>query len=358
MYRLLGILALGTIALGLARSRAPACGTAGRHGADIQVASESALILWDAESKTQHFIRRATFHTNTPDFGFLVPTPAQPTLAEVKTRVFHALKNLTAPEVIRETQYVVMPPLGCLAAPGEEAAMGKAAAVRELDRQRVAGYDAVVLEADNARALNDWLTSHAYVVRTDLTAWLAPYVKKHWKITAFKIARDATKREIATSAVRMSFVTEQPFFPYSEPADQGQEAPPYGGPRLRVYFISGGRYEGKLGDGATQWSGKPVWAGSLSEERVRRLAELVKQVPGNKPVYLTEFEDHSFKRPGSADVFFHPSESQTEIRRPAIHLQERVYLGGWVCLGSLLLFLFAPFVVWGRRIRRAESPQM
>jgi hypothetical protein len=61
-------------------------------------------------------------------------------------------------------------------------------AVRVLDQQRVAGYDATVLEADSARALNEWLIKHHYVNRPDLTVWLEPYVKNRWKITAFKIA--------------------------------------------------------------------------------------------------------------------------------------------------------------------------
>src|ERR1019366_3826961 len=44
----------------------------------IRIAEESAIIVWDPVKKIEHFIRRATFDTKSPDFGFLVPTPAVP----------------------------------------------------------------------------------------------------------------------------------------------------------------------------------------------------------------------------------------------------------------------------------------
>src|SRR5437016_3719837 len=65
--------------------RAPAvraCAPAPPPGVRVEIADESAIIVWDAAAKTQHFIRRASFATAAHDFGFLVPTPAQPTLAE------------------------------------------------------------------------------------------------------------------------------------------------------------------------------------------------------------------------------------------------------------------------------------
>lgn len=40
---------------------ASGCGGAYRPGERVGVADETALIVWDAKSQTQHFIRRATF---------------------------------------------------------------------------------------------------------------------------------------------------------------------------------------------------------------------------------------------------------------------------------------------------------
>ena len=40
--------------------RAAGCAVAPHAGESVQIADESAIIIWDAASKTQHFIRRAT----------------------------------------------------------------------------------------------------------------------------------------------------------------------------------------------------------------------------------------------------------------------------------------------------------
>ncbi len=42
--------------------------------ADVEITDEAALIIWDAENRTEHFIRKANFTTSAKDFGFLVPT--------------------------------------------------------------------------------------------------------------------------------------------------------------------------------------------------------------------------------------------------------------------------------------------
>src|SRR5262245_31614994 len=141
-------------------------------------------------------------------------------------------------------------------------------AVRTLSTQRVAGYDAVVLEADDAAELNRWLGKHGYASSPSLTEWLTPYVAARWKITAFKIAKDAGYREIGTSAVRMSFQTDRPFFPYREPADQRDAKESRAGDRLlRVFLLSSSRMDGTLGENASgAWPGKTVWSDRIPGE--------------------------------------------------------------------------------------------
>src|SRR5262249_23631266 len=149
----------------------------------------------------------------------------------------------------------------------------------------------------------------------DLTSWLEPYVKARWKITAFKIARDASRQEVASSAVRMSFSADRPFFPYSEPAGQREGAGP-GGPRLlRVFFVADRRYQGTL-EGAGHWPGETVWAGPLKTESVHYLNARLKLTVPMEPTWLTTFEDRSSPRPGTADVFFTPSAEQHEVHPP------------------------------------------
>ena len=69
------------------------------RGARVDIAEESAIIIWDAATKTEQFIRRASFKTDAKDFGFLVPTPSKPTLAEADDSAFHELERITAPPI-------------------------------------------------------------------------------------------------------------------------------------------------------------------------------------------------------------------------------------------------------------------
>jgi hypothetical protein len=142
--------------------------------------------------RLEHFIRRASFRSSGKDFGFLVPTPGKPELAEVSDGIFDQLEQATKPEVVYKDELGIGPTLFCgmfflmrSAAPRAAVAVDS---VRVLDAQRVAGYDAVVLEADSAGALAAWHKDRGYVERPDLSAWLAPYVAAKWKLTAFKIA--------------------------------------------------------------------------------------------------------------------------------------------------------------------------
>jgi hypothetical protein len=345
LYRLLvcgvalscGVLVL-LAGLDLPRS-ADACGTASRAGIQVRVAEESAIVLWDAAAKVQHFIRRATFDANTPDFAFLVPTPTQPTLHKSRDEAFAFLEKLTVPRIVKE--YVFVPKIGC------GSASKKPADVRVLEEGRVAGFDYKIFETATAQDLYDWLKKNDYVTRPDLKEWVEPYVQKKWKFTVFKIAKDAKKQEIATSAVRMSFSAEKPFFPYSEPAEQRDTGKP-GRRLLRVFFVGEKRYAGVLGDEQT-WPGRTVWAGQLQPESVQTLGSSLEMPINISTPWLTVFEDDSSPRPGTHDVFFSPSSVQDEVYR-TVHIRQD--LSGWTCLGIAAIFVFLLIVLAMRRRRR------
>ncbi len=142
-----------------------ACAPVPRPGQFIRIAEESAIIVWDEKTRTQHFIRRATFDTDAPDFGFLVPTPTEPALSEARDAAFEDLEYFIRPKEIVRTEFtgVDFTPLlfgYFLLAPLSSDRARMPSAVRVLSTQRVAGYDAVVLGADNAAELNRWLSKH------------------------------------------------------------------------------------------------------------------------------------------------------------------------------------------------------
>jgi len=168
--------ALVALALVLRDASAHACAPAPPPGLTVRVAGEEALIVWDAEHGVEHFVRRAQFDTTAAKFGFLVPTPSTPRLGEVDASIFDTLLRVTAPSVVVRDERTFEP--GCLCDSFILRKAGVRAAaeapVRVLSLQTVAGYDAVVLEADDAAALAKWLADNGYDARASLLEWLTP----------------------------------------------------------------------------------------------------------------------------------------------------------------------------------------
>ena len=68
-------LALSLAVASLLASRSGACCPAFPPGKRVVNADQTVIIIWDAASKTEHFIRQASFKSEADDFGFIVPTP-------------------------------------------------------------------------------------------------------------------------------------------------------------------------------------------------------------------------------------------------------------------------------------------
>jgi hypothetical protein len=312
-----------------------ACAPVPPMGATVDIANEEAIIVWDSPSKTQHFIRRASFNTTAKDFGFLVPTPSVPQLAEADDAAFDMLSQRTAARVIKREMTVTSSLLGMLGAlfPSEKserkmvakAAAAPPAPVRVLASATVAGFDAVVLEADDAGALDAWLKKSGYVSSPELVEWYKPYIAQKWKITAFKIAANAP--QVPGASVRMSFKTDTPFFPYREPAQAAGAKPSTHARLLRVFLLSDVRFAGSVGPGGN-WPGTAVWSDKLPDHALEYLVELTKLPAGlaKQSPWLTEFEDKSSPRPGTDEVFFKRATDQATVKRPDIYIGPPLWL--------------------------------
>ncbi|HYC89183.1 MAG TPA: DUF2330 domain-containing protein [Thermoanaerobaculia bacterium] len=280
---------------------AHACAPAPHAGETIAVVEESAAIVWEPAAKRQHFIRRATFHGQARDFGFLVPTPTVPELQEVDGGIFDVLAERTRREKRYETKHRpdFTPLLGYFVASKSETA-GTNAGVNVLSTQNLAGYEAAVLEATDAAALHGWLRDHGYATTPDLEEWLDAYVKQGWKITAFKI--DKEQGAIARSpAVKMSFAAERPFFPYREPRSQRDGSVPAPGRILRVWFLGPERVSGTVGGAA--WNTELLWSSDPGAAWLRDF-ERRARVELPDALRLSAFADYMSPRPGTDDLFF------------------------------------------------------
>ena len=292
----------------------------------VEVAAERAIILWEPDYKTQHFIRAAQFRTTTADdFGFLVPTPTRPELAEADPGLFERLEEVTKPREIWTTITQTIPCRG-----GKFAMVGSAikpsessiapSRVEVLEQKTVGAYQAAVLKANDAAALNTWLATNGYQSRPALQPWLAKYVRNGWILTAFKMKPGAN----AGTAVRLSFTTEKPFYPYREPDDAKPTAGAKAtGRKLKLFLLADVRLKATHDDPAVAWLGHTVWAGKLTAGSLAGLPESLgatASVAGrlNKDWYLTEYEDRSDPRPVTDELSFTVADDQSAMERPPI----------------------------------------
>lgn len=339
------------------------CAIAPPRDGDTSISSESALIVYDAATKTEHFIRTANFQSTSNDFGFLVPTPTKPELAEASADVFAGLSDVTKRRTEVRTR---MKPLdfGCAlhtvvfmgAAAPDQAAGG----VRVVEQKRVGEFDAAVLQASDPKQLTDWLTANGYDARPVLTEWFKKYAAEKWFLTAFKIAADSpaaggNKLALTNQAVRISFTTDQPVYPYREPADMQTVSAPR---QLKLFVLSDQRVSGTIGNGsgATAWAAKTEWSNKVPAERMAAVASAGKLPAGvgAREWHLTEFLDTSAPRPGTDELYLNPSADQSAVERPPI-IEWREYdpwpwvFGGIAVLAAVLL----GFVVW--RMAKAKK---
>lgn len=318
-FSIFAILATALMVSSLSLLPAPACCPAPPSGKPVVNADQTVIIIWDAARKMQHFIRKASFRSDADDFGFIVPTPAQPELAESGNDAFPYLLKLTEPAIKR----VPRPSrgLGCSCYKSTEPAI-EPGAVKVLEEKEVAGFKAVVLEASAADALVAWLKDNGYAFSPEIEAWAKPYVDSGWKFTALKVAKDAEgkqKPNVSAAALRLSFQTDRPLFPYREPDPKSysQELGVYNR-LLRIYFLADARYQGDMAEAA--WTGKVAWANKLSPEARTKTLELLNLPAATGPAecWLTEFEDHWPYRAAPADVYFSRAADQSTVEREPI----------------------------------------
>jgi hypothetical protein len=336
------------------------CCPAPPHNKPVVNADQTVILLWDAATRTQHFIRQASFKSEADDFGFLIPSPSRPELDESGNEAFDFFGRLTEPERVR-TRWRMGLGLGCSAHFSEKAPSLAAPPVRVLEEKRVAGFDAVVLEADSSAALVAWLRNHGYAFSPEVAAWARPYVERGWKITALKVAKnpdEKEKKEVAASALRMSFKTDRPLFPYREPDPRTAARSLEARHRLlRIYFVAEARYQGEL-TREVPWTGRVAWAGQLSEVDRKRALELLKLPATTGPArwWLTEFEDDWPYQAAPADVYFSPSPDQGAVHRPPIEYGGLPFPGDATVYAVAAVVILPPLLRRVRRRRRGDGP--
>jgi hypothetical protein len=311
---------LSLAVLGLVVGSMDACCPVGRSGKPIVNADQTVIIVWDAEKKQQHFIRKASFAAADKDFGFIIPSPTEPNLGKSGEEAFNYLKLITSPQVIKRS----MPSGGCGCGDTRTATFSAVSppTVTVLQEKEVAGFQAVVLEAKDSTSFTKWLADHGYAYSADIAAWAQPYIDQKWKFTALKVSAkkpEATSKLVEATALRLSFQTDRPLFPYREPAStEFAKELKQQNRLLRIYFVADKQYSGEI-TREKPWSGQVAWARGLTQaERDTVIKHLSLPTATPSQLYLTEFEDRWPYAQAAGDVCFAASARQETVQRQPI----------------------------------------
>ncbi len=301
----------------------------GAGKAPVSVAGETAVIVWDPKTKTEHFVRTATFSGASGPMGFLVPTPSAPRLKSLddvwsREQAMRELEGQIAPRIVtqKRTVYRLGESWG-FEIPAKSAAkssrqlatgammyMGDSDDVMVLDRSRVGNYDTAVLRADRADALLAWLKGNGFQSDARLQGWLGPYVEKGWAITAFRFAPKGPS--FTSDPVCLSFKTDRPFYPYREPQAKDASA----SRSLRVYLIAPGHRAGALEDGP--WPTAAEYSAPLANRALAWLPVGL-DLPNEefRGQWLTSFLDKRATRPDS-ELYFDLDKDQKQVEPPPV----------------------------------------
>ena len=276
---------------------------------------EKVLIIHDEESGTEHFIREIAFAHAADPFGFVVPVPGKPTVAEVK-------KNLFTP--LRKT-FTFEPTFGGIGrgkgsggASPASAGLGDGGGVTVLSVERIGSFKAFVLAATDEAGLAQWLADNKFAQPTGAKEWLGHYVRMGFYYVALRYDPPRKKQSggaMGAETIRISFPTPMPYYPYLEPEEPDL---PRNDPRLLEVWYAGTKpvipvclreYRG-----TNTWT-RPLRAGESYEGDARASfakaidKEISELLPSGSVVVQT-FRDQKRSRDGFGDILFVPREGQ------------------------------------------------
>jgi hypothetical protein len=187
-----------------------ACCYFSAKNADVLQPGQKVFITWDPVKQTETFTVQPKFEGNAPDFGMVIPTPAQPKLHEMPRDFF---KNMAVYSILMQREFPrskLVPTLGIRAMKGggfggakgdgkggggfDQEDKPKPPTIVILEEGVVGSLDYKIISADRADDLYKWLKDHKYQYAGD-EATLNHYVKKKWVFTVMKIDTVQMKQE-------------------------------------------------------------------------------------------------------------------------------------------------------------------
>ncbi len=152
------------------------------------------------------------------EFAWIVPVSENPEILLSTDRLFQELNWRTQPRFFLEYKevfdcsydgrYYGYPEAADASDDGGSSTLDTGSAapgtVNVVSQQRVGPYDTVVLQAERAEGLLDWLQKENYLLPDELDPVLAPYIADGAYFVALKLAKDSDVGELAPLALQYS----------------------------------------------------------------------------------------------------------------------------------------------------------
>lgn len=194
---------------------ATACGGFFCNNDPIDQAAEDVVFAIDEQAGEVTMHVQIAYTGTAEEFAWIVPVAAEPELLLSTTQLFDTMRWGTRPWFQLETEevgdcddeydYWGYPEAadGSYSASSSTVDSGGATTVQVVSEQRVGPYETVVLTAQNADGLIDWLQANKYVLPDELSKVLAPYIVEggNTHFVALRLAKDTDVGELTPLAL-------------------------------------------------------------------------------------------------------------------------------------------------------------
>ncbi len=172
------LLAVGMLTAGPGGPAAAcACGGIVSPDLDARVTGEQALVATDGGTET--IVMRLDLQSVADNAALIVPTPAPATASAAGPSLFYELDRLSAPRVEgrRNTDL-------------DEAGAIPGTAPVVVAQVQLGPLEATTLTGGDLTGVRQWLDSHGYTLRPEVSAQLDPYLQQGWSFVAMRLTGD------------------------------------------------------------------------------------------------------------------------------------------------------------------------
>lgn len=196
------LLAAGVLVIGPGGpAGACACGGIVSPDLDARVTGEQALVALDAGKET--VVMRLDVQSVADNAALIVPTPTPATATTAGPGLFGELERLTAPRVERT---------GAARTDLDEVGAAPGGAPTVVAQVQLGPLEATTLTGGDLGGVRQWLDSHGYTMRPEVTAQLAPYLRQGWSFVAMRLT-GAEPLSGQLDPVRLVFTSDQLVYP-------------------------------------------------------------------------------------------------------------------------------------------------